>query len=164
MLRSLAKGVPSVIRLPSRFRNMIVLEETISMRGKKYANAAYTKAPYTLVEDFSAKDILSTLNGQEEIELNDEFDLYTILAQPGLAMNLDMDNLPAIEEVLKRSFNFYIVRRNDREARTLYHRLYTSEHTNYDPIHVVIRSRNPLSDGSHIEAVSYTHLTLPTKA
>ena len=142
---------------------MIVLEETEHFSGK-YKKYNYAKARYTLVKNLPSEKLLKILK-RDIIPLKDEHCLYSIFGQNQLDLELNMENIEMIESQLKCRINFYIMKKNKRSRRSLFHNVLKSgsQSTEFLEINMVIRKRQPLTDGSQIKGLGLIQKKISSK-
>ena len=156
IVKNLVKSMSQTIRLPAQFHSMIMLEETEHLSGK-YSTFEYSKAPYALVRDVAPKDIISSLKTYKYIPLKNEHCLYAIYGKD-VNLELNMQNMEAIEMALEKNLNFYLIRENQREERSIYHKVRKSKSA-FNDVNILIERRQSLIDGSRISRMCL--LTIP---
>jgi len=149
----LAKSRAYCVRPPSQFTNLIVLEETGCMTST-YADRPYAQAPYCLVDGMTGKQVESALKNQCIIKVRDEMDLYHLLGKSGLDLELNFENLSQIEDTLQRSINFFLIKENERERRTLFHKAYKSK-KEYPALNLVISNNRQLAESNNRIAIKF---------
>ena len=150
ILKRLSKGKPAVVRSPSSFVNFIVLEETNQLPPKY---STYCGASYCLVVDVPMEKIRQALKGQKEVEMSSQ-DLMSLIGYQGNKSLFTCSNIEFVEEACNLGLNFFIKKTNERERRSLYHRVWRSRKTSLEQICLVVKSRKVFTNDGFINVKS----------
>ena len=142
--------------MPVTWKKMVIFEDMTTVTGK-FKKMAYAKAPFALIEnwDYSGK-IMSMLKGKKLVPIIDEASLYSLLYVKNIDLDMKEENFAAIQNKLKRNLVFYLYKPNDRERRSLFHRVYKGR-SSFPNLNLIIKSRRELGEGN---VVKLTHLIL----
>ena len=138
IIRKLSKGRPEVIRIPSQFKNLIVLEvsSTLSASCKK---SDMHLAFFTLVLEVPKTKIIMALKRKNEIQI-DTKNFLELIGSESSSYDFTVSNLEAIENETKFAFNFFMKKTNNNQYRTVYNRILRSKQ-DFEQLCILVDSR-----------------------
>ena len=149
IMRKLSKGKPSTSRLPSRFTNLIVLEDTATL-SQSCKKGDLPKAPLCLVTGVPIKKIWETIQVKPEVTLSTS-DFYALIEYEGNSKDLTCSKLSTIESQTGMAWNFFMKKRNVRERRAVYNRVWRSKRTDMKQVCLIVTNRTPFTDDTLIK-------------
>ena len=132
----------------------------------RYATFEYAKAPYVCVKGVSGPRMMLLLKNQNIVSIPDDRSLYALLGRPDLELELKSENLAQIENELKRKLNFYILKQNIRNERSLFHKVEGSysEREDFAVLNFVVRGPKHFTDNTRITNFGIINMDISNKS
>ena len=160
-MKKLSKGKPSTSRLPAKFTNMVILEETESLH-KNYCKGDIKNTPLCLITDLKMEKIWKTVKAKQEITLTSE-DFFALIEYDCDVREFTISKLEKIEKETNLAMNFYMKKENKRERRAVYHCVVPSENEDFDRINLIVKDRKPFTDDTRIKVTGVVFKDISAK-